>query len=337
VQRHGGSENQIFAVLFMQDRGKQERKIKMAIHLRVKRNRLRTPFFILCLSAVLLVSAGLHAQQSKQATSPKHCLWLVETPLNKAVFLLGSLHVLKSDAYPLAKAIDEAYSRSQKVVFETDLAAMMDPAIQAKMLGLGLYPEGQSLFQNISDEMQSSLKKKMTDLGMPMEHFGRFRPWFMAVTLTALELQRLGFSPDYGIDVHFYGRAGSDQKEIGFLEPVDFQLDLLGKMNAHDQNAFLGQTLKDLDVAAQMADDMLKNWKKGDVDNLAAVLFKSFEGYPQIENRLLRRRNTDWVGIIEEMMAEDKNIFIVVGAGHLIGPGSLVALLKEKGYKVVQK
>ena len=309
----------------------------MAIHLHDKRNRLRTTLFILCLSAILFVSAGLHAQQSKQTTSPKHCLWLVETPLNRAVFLLGSLHVLKSDAYPLAKEINEAYSLSQKVVFETDLAAMLDPAVQARMLGLGLYPEGQNLFQNISDEMQSSLKKKMTDLGMPMEHFARFRPWFIAVTLTALELQRLGFSPDYGIDVHFYGRAGSDQKEIGFLETVDFQLDLLGKMTAHDQNAFLGQTLKDLDVATQMADDMLKSWKKGDADNLYKILFKSFESYPQIENRLLRRRNIDWVKKIEEMMAEDKNIFIIVGAGHLIGPGSVVALLKEKGYKVKQK
>jgi uncharacterized protein YbaP (TraB family) len=309
----------------------------MANHFRVKRNRLRTTLFILCLTAILFVSAGLHAQQSKQTTSPKHCLWLVETPRNKAVFLLGSLHILKSDTYPLAKAINEAYSLSQKVVFETDLATMMEPAVLAKMMAMGLYPEGQSLFQNISDEMQSSLKKRMSDLGMPMEHFARFRPWFMAVTLTTLELQRLGYSPDYGIDVHFYGRAVSDQKEIGYLEPVDFQLDLLGKMNAQDQNAFLGQTLKDLDVAAQMADDMLKNWEKGDVDNLYAILFKSFEGYPQIENRLLHRRNIDWVKKIKAMMAEDKNIFIIVGAGHLIGPGSVVALLKEKGYKVRQK
>ena len=309
----------------------------MANHLGVKQNRLRTSLFIWCLTATFLFPAGIHAQQSKPTTSPKHCLWLVKTPQNKAVYLLGSLHVLKSDAYPLPKAINEAYSLSQKVVFETDLAAMTDPAVQGKMMAMGLYPEGQTLFQNIPDEMRSSLKKKMTELGMPMEHFGRFRPWFMAVTLTALELQRLGFSPEYGIDVHFYGRAGSDRKEIGYLEPVDFQLDLLGKMNKQDQHAFLGQTLKDLDVAAQMADDMLKNWQKGDVDNLYAILFKSFEGYPQIENRLLRRRNIDWLKKIEEMMAEDKNIFIVVGAGHLIGPGSVVALLKEKGYKVKQK
>ncbi len=180
----------------------------MVIYLWVKQNWLRTTFFILCLSAILFISVGLQAQQSKQTTQPKHCLWLVKTPSNKAVFLLGSLHVFKSDGYPLAEAINEAYRRSQKVVFETDLAAMVDPAVQAKILAMGRYPEGQTLFQNISGELRNSLKLKMNDLGMPLEQFERFRPWLVAVTLTVLELQRLGFSPDYGIDVHFYGRAG---------------------------------------------------------------------------------------------------------------------------------
>ncbi len=114
----------------------------MATHSSVKENRLRTFLFILCLTVSLIVSGVLHAQQSKPTTSPKHCLWLVKTPQNKAVYLLGSLHVLKSDAYPLAKAINDAYSLSQKVVFETDLAAMTDPEVQSKMMTMGFYPEG---------------------------------------------------------------------------------------------------------------------------------------------------------------------------------------------------
>ncbi len=95
----------------------------MVIHPRCNQNRLWTSLILLCLTATFLFPAGIHAQQSKPTTSPKHCLWLVKTPQNKAVYLLGSLHVLKSDAYPLAKTITEAYRQSQKVVFETDLAA----------------------------------------------------------------------------------------------------------------------------------------------------------------------------------------------------------------------
>lgn len=291
--------------------------------------------FSLCLILFLVVSAGSQAQQSTSTISSKNCLWVVQTPPKK-IFLLGSLHLLKGDAYPLSAAINRAYGSSQKVVFESDLEAMMDVTVQARMMKMGLYPEGQTIFENIHPGLQSALKKKMTELGLPLEHFARFRPWFLAVTLTTLELQRLGFSPAYGIDIHFYGRAKSDQKEIGFLEPIDYQLDLLGKMEASDQTAFLSQTLKDLEFAAKMANKMVTYWKQGDADNLYKLLFKSFEDYPQIEDRLLLQRNKDWVLKIEKMRKEKKDMIIIVGAGHLIGPGSVVELLKKNGYKVKQ-
>jgi uncharacterized protein YbaP (TraB family) len=308
----------------------------MAIQLCVKRKRLKPASFMLSLIFILLVSAGVNAQQNQPAAASKHCIWEVASPSNK-VFLLGSLHVLKSDAYPLAKEINNAYSASPKVVFETDIGGMMDPAVQARMLSMGLYPEGESLLENISAEMRRALQKRMADLGLPLEQFARFKPWFLAVTLTTLELQRLGFSPAYGIDVHYFGRAQSDKKVIDFFEPIDFQLDLLGNMGAEDQNAFLGQTLKDLEIAAEMADDMMTYWQKGQADKLYSLLFKSFEGYSEIEDRLLLQRNKDWLDKIEAMLEGPEKVFIVVGAGHLVGPEGVVALLKQKGYKVKQR
>jgi len=86
-----------------------------------------------------------------------------------------------------------------------------------------------------------------------------------------------------------------------------------------------------------MADDMMRFWQKGQVDKLYSLLFKSFEDYPEMEDRLLLQRNKDWVKKIVSMLGETENIFIVVGAGHLVGPRSVVALLKQKGYKVRQK
>jgi uncharacterized protein YbaP (TraB family) len=308
----------------------------MAIQRGLRRKKLKTASFILRLIFILLVSASVNAQQNQPAAASKHCLWEVAGSSNK-VFLLGSLHLLKSDAYPLAKEINNAYNLSAKVVFETDIGGMMDPAVQAKMLSMGLYPEGESLFQNISADMRRDLQKKMTDLGLPPEQFARFKPWLIAVTLTTLELQRLGFSPAYGIDIHYYGRAQSDKKMIDFFESIDYQLDLLGNMDAEDQTAFLGQTLKDLEIAAEMADEMMKYWQKGQVDKLHTLLFKSFEDFPEIEDRLLLQRNKDWLDKIETMLGGPGNVFIVVGAGHLIGPHSVVALLKQKGYKVKQR
>ena len=59
------------------------------------------------------------------------------------------LRFCKPDAFPLAASIERAYAESQRLVFETDLAAMQEPAVQAKMMALGMYPEGQGLWQNL--------------------------------------------------------------------------------------------------------------------------------------------------------------------------------------------
>ena len=301
---------------------------------KIKWNILILLFF--CLVALIAPVTGATAQQTAAPNSSKSCLWVVETASNR-VFLLGSLHVLKSEAYPLAAEIDRAYALSQRLVFETDLEAMMAPAIQTKMMELGVYPEGQDLFQNISEHTRIKLEKRLKALGLPPAHVSRFKPWFLAVTLTTLELQRMGFNPLYGVDIHFYNKARADEKELGYLESVDYQLNLLGNMNARDQKSFLSQTLEDLDNAAQLADNMVAAWQRGDADKLHTLLFKSFEGHPGIEDRLLTRRNKEWLPKIEAMLREPQNTLVIVGAGHLIGPEGIAQLLKRKGYEIEQK
>ncbi len=279
---------------------------------------------------------GLHAKSTAVQQTHKSSLWSIQTQSNK-FYLLGSLHLLKQDAYPLAAAMGSAYADSRKIVFETDIAALQEPAMQAKMLQLGLYPEGQNLLQDLDGSTRKLLEKKMGALGLPLEQFARFKPWFIALTLTTLELQRMGFNPLYGVDVYFFNKARTDAKEIGFLEPAEFQLNLLGNMVKKDQIAFLNQTLKDLETVNELAADLVKFWKAGNAKGLHELLFKSFKDYPDIHDRLLIQRNKKWVEEIEVLMRQNKNVLFVVGAGHLVGPESVVDLLKKRGYKVKQQ
>ncbi len=301
-----------------------------------KLNRPHLIAFAICILLSSMAAVGSFAQQNPATAPAKSCLWEIRTSAN-SLYLLGSLHLLKSSAYPLAAEIEQAYSASQKIVFETDIGGMMDPAVQAKMLELGLYPEGQDLFQNISGSTRKKVVAKLEDIGMPPSYFSRFKPWLLAVTLTTLELQRLGFDPQYGIDLHFYTRARADQKELAYLETTEFQLELLGKMTAQDEQAFLNQTLKDLEISAKLADEMLLAWQNGDIDQLYDVLFQSFKDHPGIEDRLLTRRNRNWIRQIKKMLKRPKNTMVIVGAGHLLGPEGVVELLKRGGYQVKQK
>ena len=58
---------------------------------------------------------------------------------------------------------------------------------------------------------------------------------------------------------------------------------------------------------------------------------------PSSTQRLLVERNGNWVESVETCVKQRTACFVVVGAAHLVGPDSLVALLQKKGYKVEQQ
>jgi uncharacterized protein YbaP (TraB family) len=49
---------------------------------------------------------------------------------------------------------------------------------------------------------------------------------------------------------------------------------------------------------------------------------------------LLDDRNQAWVVQIEKMLDEDATFLVTVGAGHLVGPTGVPALLRADGYTV---
>ena len=63
----------------------------------------------------------------------------------------------------------------------------------------------------------------------------------------------------------------------------------------------------------------------------------SLERSPELYERLLVERNRNWVAPVEACLKQKTACFVVVGAAHLVGPDSLVALLQKKGYKVEQQ
>jgi len=301
------------------------------------KNRLNKILLVFSLLIFFFTSQlDLYAKSPAVQQTTKSCLWRVATPSNK-IFLLGSLHLLKADDYPLSASISKAYAESQLLVFETDLKALMMPEMQIKYQQLSIYPQGEDLLQNLDSPTKRLLEKRLSALGLPLEIYSRYKPWAVAQDLAMKELQRMGFNLIYGVDFHFFNKATADGKETDFLESPEFQIDLIGNMVARDQNDFLNQTLKELEVVNELAGDLVESWKHGDADKLHELLHKSFKDYPDLHDRLLIQRNKRWIKKIEGAIRKNKNVLFVVGAGHLVGPDSVVDLLKKRGYKVKQQ
>jgi len=241
--------------------------------------------FLLCLIMFWTTVTLTHAQGGAQ--QKKNFLWALKAE-EAAIYLLG--YLLTSDSYPLDKNIEAAYHTSNKIVFETDISGMNAPAVQERMMTLGIYPEGQTLQQNISPETYNMLEKKLTELGLSVAQLNRLRPWMCALTLMFFELQKLGFDPNYGIDQYFFNKARQDKKEMVFLKSIEYQINLFAGMDSYEEESFLQQMLKELEVVKTMSATIVSSWENGDATQLGSILQISFKDHPDIYNRFLAQR-----------------------------------------------
>ena len=86
-----------------------------------------------------------------------------------------------------------------------------------------------------------------------------------------------------------------------------------------------------------MLDEMVSVWRSGDIVALEEMLFASLIEQPELYDAMFTKRNEDWANQIEQMLAGSGDIFIAVGAAHLVGADSVQELLEEKGITAVRQ
>lgn len=266
----------------------------------------------------------------------KHCLWKVQGKTN-TVYLFGSIHFLKKDFYPLPAPIEEAYRQSQFSVFEADFTELESPQTQLKMLQMGQCPAGETLADQVSKETYQALTNYLRGAKMPLTAMDKLKPWMAAVVLVGVELQKLGFQPEQGVDKYFYSQARRDQKPVTGLETLEFQLSLFNRFTRAESEAMLQQTLAEISRFQTMLFELTAAWKNGDTQKIEGLMLDDILKYPRVYQKLMVDRNEQWSAQISAFLDQGKNAFIVVGAAHLAGQDSVVEMLRKKGYAIEQQ
>ncbi len=287
-----------------------------------------------CVAVVFVwsVAAPVAAQDGT-----KHFLWKVEGPENRTAFLLGSLHVLTPDYYPLSPTINQAFAASRTLVEEVDLDEARDPAQMMSALSRAMLTDGRSLEQLLAPDTYAELTQRAEAAGLPMMALQRMKPWLVAITLMAPALQAAGLSGEHGVDKHFFDRA----KEMGMdrqaLETFEYQLDRFDQLSPTLQEAMLKSTMEELDTYVSRVKELADAWASGDVRLMEEELLSSFDESRELYDRLLVERNHNWLSHVDMCIQQDAGCFIVVGAAHLVGPDGLPTLLAKRGYRVTQQ
>jgi uncharacterized protein YbaP (TraB family) len=287
------------------------------------------------ITACAALLATLCQVDAAAAQAPRNFIWKVSGPTG-AIYLVGSVHLLTKDYYPLNPSLETAFKDSDLLVEEADLGELEAPASQFKLLTRGLLPGNQSLDTVLSASTYELVTKRVEALGVPLEPLKRFKPWMLALTLVQLEWQKAGFDGSLGLDRHFYDRARVDGKAVQGLETVDFQLSLFDGMSAEEQDRMLAGSLEDLDDERANVVRLIDAWKAGDAATVERLMLSDMENDPIMYKRLLVDRNRAWLPRLDALLGRKGRAFVVVGAAHLVGPEGVLAMFRAKGYRVEQ-
>lgn len=268
---------------------------------------------------------------------PKPLLWQVSDADN-SVYLLGSFHMLKAEDYPLADAANRAFDASAKVYFEVDPDEMDDPERVASVMKTGYFTDGGTLEKSLPPGAWRRLADYCKSKKLPVEMFQPMKPWLAALTISSLEIEKAGYLPDLGLDKHYMEMAVIAGKKTAGLETLHQQIEVFERLSQEDQEAFLAQTLKDMQSPEQMA-QLHRRWRLGDAEGLLSLFNQERakeEKIPAFYQRLNSDRNGAWLPQISAFLRENRsdNALVVVGSLHLLGAEGLVEKLKGLGFQV---
>lgn len=253
----------------------------------------------------------------------------------KTLYLGGSIHLLRESDYPLPKEYDSAFSKSDKIVFETDIEKLEDPTFAQSIMAEGTFKEGKNITDVLTKKTYEKLKKECAKVSLPLDLMTKFKPSIILMTLTVMKYQQMGLLAE-GIDKHYHVKGKEANKSFDFLETVDEQKEVLLKMGEGNENNYVKHSLKSFDDVEKHVLNMITDWRAGKSQILDKQLKETKTEFPTVYQSLLVQRNNNWMPKIEQYLTTKEVEFVIVGVLHLHGKEGLLALLKGKGYTVEQ-
>ncbi len=261
-------------------------------------------------------------------------LWKVRGP-GAQVDLFGSIHLLSQATRWRTPALDAEIARADALWFEIPLGSASQAEVVQLMQAKGLLPAGQTLQVLLPPPVWTQAQALAMREGLQPAQLQRMQPWLAELELTLLFYQRQGYREDLGVETQVDAAAPRAAKREAF-ETVAEQVELFADDPLAEQVASLKEALDDIGADPGVFDRIAADWQRGDVAALRReVVDRVRDEDPVLYQRILVQRNRRFAARIEALARSGHgHVFVVVGAGHLIGPDGVPAMLRRDGLKV---
>ncbi|HWU02395.1 MAG TPA: TraB/GumN family protein [Novosphingobium sp.] len=249
------------------------------------------------------------------------------------VYLLGTVHALPDNVVWMDGPVAVAFANSDTLV--TEIIEKSPEEMRKIVTDKAMLPEGQSLRDMLDPKPRAAVEKALAANGLPANTLDRFKPWYAAVALSTIPLMHSGYDPANGVDARLSEMAKSLGRQHEALETAEYQLGLFDQLPIEAQKRYLNEVATGAPSIRRDLDRMIAAWKAGDAAGLARLMNED-ENDPQLTRILLTDRNKAWAQWIRNRLDKPGIALVAVGAGHLSGPGSLLAQLRALGLNAVR-
>jgi uncharacterized protein len=287
------------------------------------------------LAAMEAFEAGAIAKAKASRGPGSPALWTLKDA-DTTIYIMGTVHLLRPDLEWRSPEIDAAIAAADTVVFEADTTS---PEAGRELMKFfttqGMFTDGTQLSSLLTKPEVAQLELALNEIGLPLEAIQPMRPWYAALNMSVMQMTQEGFDPEAGVEMTVESEAGARGASFEYLETVEQQLGEFAGLDSCSQVEFLMQSAESLKQGTEMLDLLVAEWADGDTAGLGTLMadpqaFGSDETY----DALLKNRNERWAPMISGMLDKPGTRLIAVGAGHLAGQDSVIAMLRAKGYEV---
>lgn len=292
-----------------------------------------------CGLAFISLSLAAATPSAFAQTDPAHhapAIWKMEKD-GSAVYFLGTIHLLKADTPWLSDELKDIADKADSLTLELTPSEMASPKLQQLVQSLGFYAPDDALSNHLPKESYDHLAAAYEKRGIPVQAMDRMKPWMAGLQISVMSAMQAGFLPQYGVDSTLGQIASASGKDIRGLEKGEEQLMLFANLSDEAQVAFIEEGLEQIDDLAQYFEELKEAWLTGDLDALDALVTDGLEESPELADKLLYQRNRNWIPALEGLLEEPGTHLVAVGAGHLIGDKSVIALLRANGHELTRQ
>lgn len=297
----------------------------------------------LCAALVVAFAGAAHADVKPPPAPPPTAEIASPTPVrpalfvardeDSAIYLFGTVHVRRPGSEWGGPAAQAALAEADEVWTEMDISDASQQDVQILIFNHGMASPDRPLSSYLNKAEREQLAAAIARFNGSPEMFERMRPWLAGMMLSVLPMMQTGYEADAGVDRAVMAASGDAHPRT--FETAADQIGFFANLSDEAQREFLLDGIRGANEDASEMDEMSGAWERGDLDTLERMALVDFQrDYPELFEVLFTRRNRAWVETLTHELNGAGVDFVAVGAGHLLGEGGIVELLRARGVSV---